>query len=210
MLPSAPTPGFAHVVVGLGNPGAQYETTRHNVGFMVVDALAARLKSGVWRRAGRSLVDEALLEGRRLLLAKPQTFMNRSGKAVEELLAVEEAPCPRLLVVHDDLDLPLGRLRIRDGGGHGGHNGLRSILEILGTGAFVRLKVGIGRPAEGEGVTEHVLSPFEAGEQAVLPGVLLRATDAVESIILEGPERAMNRFNWNQEKGREAWKTSQP
>lgn len=196
------------MVVGLGNPGAKYEDTRHNVGFRVVDEVASRLSAPPWGRWRGSLVAEAVLEGRRLLLAKPQTFMNLSGSAVAELIETGGDPSPPLLVVHDDLDLPFGRLRVKEGGGHGGHNGLRSILDALGTGAFTRLKVGIGRPEDGSDVTEHVLAPFGAGERAVLSDLLLRAAHAVESVILEGPARAMNRFNENPEKGREAWKTS--
>lgn len=186
--------GVSHVVVGLGNPGERYEDTRHNVGFMVLDELGRRLVGRRWERAGRSLLGVAKLGQADLLLVKPQAFMNRSGTAVRELLETEE-PWPRLIVVHDDLDLPYGSLRIREGGGHGGHNGVRSILEQLGSGAFLRLKAGIGRPSEGEGVTEHVLSPFTAEERVALPDLLVQAADAVECIVLEGPARAMNRFN---------------
>jgi PTH1 family peptidyl-tRNA hydrolase len=121
--------------------------------------------------------------------------MNRSGWAVRLLLQASELAPAGMLVIHDDLDLPFGRLRVRTAGGHGGHNGLRSILESLGTGEFLRLKVGIGRPAEGADPVEHVLSPFDANEEAELPRVLDRAADAAECILLEGPPRAMNLFN---------------
>jgi PTH1 family peptidyl-tRNA hydrolase len=140
-------------------------------------------------------VAAARWEGREVLLAEPQTYMNRSGEALRELMEQAGVELERVLVVHDDLDLPFGRLRIRTAGGTGGHNGLRSILEALGTGEFLRLKVGIGRPEEPAGVVEHVLSPFSPGEKAELPAVIERAAQAVESIIVEGPSRAMHRYH---------------
>lgn len=188
-------PGPAWLVVGLGNPGARYQATRHNVGFTVCDLLARRWGAPPWRGACRSRVSAARWEGRDVLLAEPETYMNRSGEAVGELVARTGVELGRVLIVHDDLDLPFGRLRIRTGGGAGGHNGLRSILETLGTGEFLRLKVGIGRPQEPAGVVEHVLSPFSPGEQAQLPAVIERAALAAESIIVEGPSRAMHRYH---------------
>lgn len=188
-------PSADHLVVGLGNPGPRYEATRHNVGFRVVDLVAHRWGAAAWREACRSLVTE--VDRPPAVLAKPATFMNRSGLAVAALLAREPLPLERVVVVHDDLDLPFGRLKIRDGGGHGGHNGIRSIVEALGDGGFLRLKVGIGRPEQGEDVAEFVLSPFGAGEEAVLSDLLARAADALESIVIEGPLRAMHRFHSN-------------
>jgi PTH1 family peptidyl-tRNA hydrolase len=181
-------------VVGLGNPGPRYGSTRHNLGFAVALHLAKRWCAEPWQAGCHSLLTAAQARGRRVWLARPQTFMNRSGTAVGELVAHSGVEIGRVVVVHDDLDLPLGRLRIRARGGHGGHNGVRSVLEALDSGEFVRLKLGIGRPAEGECVVDHVLSRFAPQEQAVLPGLLERAADAVESIIVEGPERAMNLF----------------
>lgn len=133
--------------------------------------------------------------GAAVALARPQTYMNRSGLAVRLLLEAAGAAVSELLVIHDDIDLPFGRLRVRPGGGHGGHNGLRSILESLGTGDFPRLKIGIGRPEEGVDVVDHVLSSFRPEEEADLPALLCAAADAAESILLEGPLLAMNRFN---------------
>lgn len=189
----APTPSW--LVVGLGNPGPRYEATRHNVGFVVVDRFASRGDAGPWRQACGSLVAEARCGDDGVLLAKPQTFMNRSGVALRALAERTGLAPDHVLVVHDDLDLPFGRLRVRIGGGAGGHNGIRSAVEELGTGDFLRLKVGIGRPEPGGDVVAFVLSPFTQEEQAVLPDLIGRAADALGSIIVEGPLRAMNRFH---------------
>lgn len=187
--------GPAWLVVGLGNPGPRYDGTRHNAGFLVVDRVAERWRAEPWRDACRSRVARARGGDHPVLLAQPQTFMNRSGAALRVLVERTGLPPGRVLVIHDDLDLPFGRLRIRVGGGAGGHNGIRSILEELGTGDFVRLKLGIDRPTgKGDGA-DYVLSPFSPDEQAVLDPLLGRAADAVESIIVEGPSRAMNRFH---------------
>jgi len=190
-----PPPAPEWLVVGLGNPGARYVGTRHNLGFLVVEQLARRWRAGPWEPRCQSLVAQARLGKESILLAKPQTFMNRSGQALRELIQWTELPPDRLLVVHDDLDLPLGLLRIRVGGGAGGHNGIRSAVECLGTEGFLRLKGGIGRPEDSREIVDFVLSPFTSGEQEVLPALLGRAVDAVESIIVEGPSKAMNRFH---------------
>lgn len=188
-------PGPAWLVVGLGNPGPSYGATRHNVGFAVCDRLAWRWRAQPWQEACSSRVAAAGFAGETVLLAEPQTYMNRSGEALRALVGWTGLGADRVLIVHDDLDIPFGRLRIRTGGGTAGHNGLRSIMEALGTGDFLRLKVGIGRP-EGAGETaEYVLSPFSPEEQPELPGLLERAADAVECIIVEGPSRAMNRYH---------------
>ncbi|HSH69701.1 MAG TPA: aminoacyl-tRNA hydrolase [Deferrisomatales bacterium] len=183
-----------HLVVGLGNPGPRYGSTRHNIGFAVALRLAGQWRAEPWQARCHSLLATAEVRGRRVWLACPQTFMNRSGAAVAALVEHSGIEIGRVVVVHDDLDLPLGRLRIRVRGGHGGHNGVRSILDVFPSGEFVRLRLGIGRPAEGESVVDHVLSPFLPEEKAVLSGFLERAADAVESIIVEGPARAMNLF----------------
>lgn len=186
------------LVVGLGNPGPEYAATRHNAGFLAVELLARQRGGGSWRTCCHSLVADATLgdpPGRPAVLARPQTYMNRSGPAVRALLERFELPLDSLIVVHDDLDLPFGALRVRAGGGHGGHNGLRSLLESLGTGEFSRVKIGIGRP-EGRGqVVDHVLSPFAPDEAAVLEPLLERAARAAEAVALDGPLPAMNRFN---------------
>jgi len=186
-------PGY--LVVGLGNPGAQYAYTRHNMGFLVVDRLAARAGVRGWAEAALAHVAEAGVEGRPVVLAKPRTYMNRSGMSVLRLVERYGVPLERLVVVHDDLDLAFGVLRIRTRGGHGGHNGLRSILQHLGSGDFVRVKVGIGRPAGKGEVVDYVLGPFDPDQAAELPAVVERAAEAVTHIVLEGPIKAMNRFH---------------
>jgi len=189
-------PAPAWLVVGLGNPGPRYEATRHNMGFLVVDQLASRCSDAArWRQTCGSFTAEGRVGVGSVLLAKPQTFMNRSGEALRQLVASTGLSPDQMVVVHDDLDLPFGRLRIRTGGGAGGHKGIRSAVECLGTGDFLRLKVGIGRPEVPGEVVEFVLSPFRSEEQSALPELLCRAADAVESVIVEGPSRAMNRFH---------------
>ncbi len=192
---SVERPAEGHLVVGLGNPGPRYAATRHNLGFRVVERVAGRWAAGPWRETCHSLVTHARLDGRPAVLARPQTYMNRSGEAVARLLDRFGQDLDRLVVVHDDLDLSFGRLRIRTRGGHGGHNGIRSILAALGEDAFVRLKIGIGRPVGGGTVTNHVLGPFDEDEAARLPALVDRAADAVEHIVWEGPIHAMNRMH---------------
>ena len=194
MPPGFTGPPYDRLVVGLGNPGRKYARTRHNLGFRVVDRFAGRLGVAEWREAAFSQVSGARLEGVRLLLAKPQTFMNRCGDALVPLLRHAGVGLDRTVVIHDDLDLPLGRLRIRERGGHGGHNGVRSLLEAAGTGEFARVRIGIGRPEGGGDVIPYVLGPFAAEEEQALAEVLERATEALACVLTEGPDRAMNRF----------------
>jgi len=181
------------LVVGLGNPGPQYAQTRHNVGFMVVDELAARaglrLRARFSGRFGR-LIDS---EGELLMLA-PQTFMNLSGDAVQPMCAFFRVPPAELLVVHDDIDLPFGELRVKIGGGHAGHNGLRSIAGRLASRDFLRLRIGVGRP-EVASVSDHVLTAFRPGERTHLPKVIEAAADAVRLIDRLGGRGAMNEVN---------------
>ncbi len=176
-------PGRSPVVVGLGNPGRRYERTRHNAGFMVVDELAHR-HGGSWRQKKRAESAPVNLGLAEVTLLKPQTFMNESGAALSGYRAED------LIVVHDDLDLPPGDVRVKVGGGAGGHNGLRSIISRLGNG-FVRVRVGIGRPPAGMGVTDYVLGGMDSAIKDAIP----TAADAVEAVVEEGPEAAMNRFN---------------
>lgn len=182
-------------MVGLGNPGPEYAGTRHNVGFRVVDLLRERWAAEPWRELAGSRVSCGAYKGQDVVLAEPQTFMNRSGPAVMDLVGRWSVELSSTLVVHDDLDLPFGALRIRTRGGHGGHNGLRSILESIGSGAFLRLKVGIGHPLSRADVVDHVLSPFGPEETEALPEVLTRAAEAAEAILAEGPLKAMNHFH---------------
>jgi PTH1 family peptidyl-tRNA hydrolase len=171
------------VVAGLGNPGRSYELTRHNVGFLVADELARR-HGGSWRAKKKAEAASVSLGLKNVTLLKPTTYMNKSGAA----LAGYEAA--QLVVVHDDLDLPVGDVRVKVGGGTGGHNGLRSIIGYLGA-EFVRVRIGIGRPPVGVSVTDYVLGRAEAAMKEAVP----QAADAVEAVLEAGPEAAMNRFN---------------
>ncbi len=190
----APVP-VSWLVVGLGNPGEEYRATRHNVGFHVVDAIAAKLKIDIRRPEFRALTAEAKLGGSMVLLVKPQTFMNQSGRSAAAALESHGLGPERLLAVYDDLDLPLGRLRVRAEGGTGGHRGIASIIEELGTSAFPRIRVGIGRPAEGREVLDHVLSPFDAAEAEPHAAAVERAACCALRITEHGLVRAMEEFN---------------
>ena len=182
------------LIVGLGNPGNQYTGTRHNIGWMVLDRLADRAgRSGRGRQRDASSTIELRSKGLELLLAKPQTYMNDSGIAVRKLLARDRVPIGDLLVVTDDFALPFGKLRFRESGSHGGHNGLRSIVDELGTEKFSRLRIGIGEP--GRGAVDHVLSRFTTDETACLPILLDAAAESVEAWARDGTSKAANRFN---------------
>jgi PTH1 family peptidyl-tRNA hydrolase len=183
------------LIVGLGNPDRRYRRTRHNVGWDVIDRMARRWGVTVDQDDGWARVGTAKVGRHRLLLAKPQTYVNRSGVAVADLLRRHRVKVEDLLVIVDDLDLPLGRLRLRAGGSHGGHNGVRSIIEGLGRDDFPRLRVGIGRPPAGTDPAEFVLTPFREDEHDAMEAALDRATDAVETALREGLPAAMNRFN---------------
>jgi peptidyl-tRNA hydrolase, PTH1 family len=192
------------LVVGLGNPGERYRRTRHNVGFMVVDALAARWGAGRGQVEGEAWTAKADRGGETLVLAKPLTFMNRSGVAVEALLAASGQGPESLVVVLDDAALPLGQIRVRPRGGHGGHNGLRSLLDVLASDEFARVRVGIQKPAPaaageegdpGQDLAEYVLSEFPQEDVLVVQEMVGTAADAVECLLEEGAEAAMNRFN---------------
>jgi len=183
------------LVVGLGNPGLRYEKTRHNVGFMAVDVLGKFLGVKVERKFGLSLTSEAFFEGEKLILAKPQCYMNRSGAAVFELMQYFKLSLGDLIVLHDDMDLELGRLRIRLKGGHGGHRGIGSIISELKTQDFCRIKIGIGRPPQDVDPSDYVLSSFSIEEWEIVRNAVERAGLAVKSILKEGIEMAMNRFN---------------
>lgn len=180
-----------YLVAGLGNPGPRYTGTRHNAGFLVVDELARRW-GGSFRRIGASEVLK--VPGRRVLLFKPQTFMNLSGGAAQAALTRERASLDQLLVVHDDVDLPLGRLRFKQGGGAGGQKGVRDVIDRLGP-DFLRLKIGVGRPPAGRGTDSWVLTRFAPEERAVLERVVTAAADAVELLLEKGLDTAMNTTN---------------
>ena len=181
------------LVVGLGNPGSQYATTRHNIGWMVLDRLADRAGWTGGRERDASRIVWGRFRGLDLTLAKPLTFMNDSGLAVRKLLARERAPLGDLLIVYDDFALPFGKLRFRENGGPGGHNGMRSIVGELGTETFSRLRVGIGAPERG--FVDHVLAPFQPDERERLDSLLDAAADAIEEWARHGTNKAANRFN---------------
>lgn len=183
------------LVVGLGNPGTRYEATRHNVGFRIIDHLAAQYQAGRPRRRFQALVYDLRIEGRRTLLLKPQTYMNRSGEAVAAALHFFHAEPENLLVICDDLNLPLGKLRFRRKGSDGGHKGLRSIIATLGTEDFPRLRVGIGSPPPPMTAIDYVLTPFRSEEQALVPELVERAVEGLRLFLRDGIEAAMNRFN---------------
>ena len=182
------------LIVDLGNPGREYRDTRHNVGFMVVDELARRHHASFRSKFSGALAD-LRLDGRRLALLAPQTYMNESGRSVAGAVRFYKLSLEELLVVHDDVDLDVGRLQARFGGGLAGHNGLRSIVQHLGTSDFLRLRIGVGRPERGDQrpVADFVLSPF--APEADVDGMVARAADGVETLAVEGLEAAQQRFN---------------
>ena len=184
------------LVVGLGNPGAEYARTRHNAGFLVVEEMAQRVKAG-WNfeKKFSALVAKAERDGRKVLFAKPQTFMNLSGGAVSALLNFYQVPLAHLLVVVDDADLPFGEIRLKPKGSSGGHHGLESIEQHVGSREFARLKVGIGRKDGRREITGHVLGKFSTDELPLLEKVLRHAADQAECRVADGIEKAMNRFN---------------
>jgi PTH1 family peptidyl-tRNA hydrolase len=180
------------LIVGLGNPGAEYQGTRHNVGFDVVDELARRWKARP--RIWKSLAELAQAADRGAMLAKPQTFMNASGEAVARVASFYKFEPSDILVVVDDVQLPLGRLRFRSSGSAGGHNGLKSVIEHLGP-EFSRLRIGVGRGDPRWDLSDHVLSPFRPEERELVQQTIPRAADAVETFVENGIAAAMNRWN---------------
>jgi PTH1 family peptidyl-tRNA hydrolase len=182
------------LIAGLGNPGRQYARNRHNSGFMVVARLAKRHGLTLSRRKGRARVAEGIIEGRRVLLAQPQTHMNRSGRSVAALARYFKIPPHQTMIVYDDLDLPLAQLRLRPGGGSGGHKGLKSIIEQLHTQDFPRLRLGIDRPTHGDPV-DYVLQNFTADEWIDVDRAIDRAVNALEHWLAHGIDSAMNAFN---------------
>lgn len=180
------------LIVGLGNPGGQYESTRHNIGFMVVEKLAHELTMGTvsWKEDEKH---KALLYKKGdILFAKPLTFMNNSGIAVQSIMNFYKLSVSDLWVVHDDIDLPLGKIRIREKGGHGGHHGVESIISVLKTDVFVRFRLGIGR---GNNIVDYVLSRFHRNEAGQMKHLVKHSTDAVRMALLEGLDKAQNRFH---------------
>lgn len=184
------------IIVGLGNPGRQYANTRHNAGWMVIDEIAKRAGASGARNRLQAEIIEARYKGYRLVLAKPQTYMNDSGRSVRELLNWYKVSSDDLLVVMDELDIPFGRLRLRPDGSAGGHNGLKSVIREIGTDQFPRLRIGIGRPEQaGKQAIGHVLSTFAPDEQAQLGNVITAAADTVDGWLDDGLLATMNAIN---------------
>jgi len=185
-----------HLIVGLGNPGADYAKTRHNAGFMLADLLAKRWRAD-WSAGKRfqSRVAKAERDGRRAVLCEPQTFMNASGEAVGAMVKFYQLPLKNLVVALDDADLPLGEIRLRPGGSSGGHHGLESIEQHLGSREYGRLRIGIGRKDGAREITGHVLGRLNASEMAVMEKVLARAADQLECWLAHGLQKAMSQFN---------------
>jgi PTH1 family peptidyl-tRNA hydrolase len=186
---------FPYLIVGLGNPGAVYRYNRHNIGFMLVDRVAEQLGVKFSRLESKALLTKGEHQGRRVVLAKPQTYMNLSGQAVGSLVRFYKVPPANLLVAYDDVDLPLGTLRIRPGGGSAGQKGMSSIIDRLGTQDFPRLRLGIGRPPGRMEAADYVLQDFSSGEKDLLRLTLDRAAEAVLVFVAEGLETAMNQYN---------------
>jgi peptidyl-tRNA hydrolase, PTH1 family len=189
------------VIVGLGNPGIEYQFTPHNLGFLTIDRLANDGGVEVRNRNCRALTARAVLEEQQVLLAKPETYMNLSGMAVRELVEKYEADAAKdLIVIYDELDLPLGKIRVRQRGGSAGHNGMESIIGALGSQEFLRIRLGIGPEKKVSDGAKYVLAPFRKSQLKLVDEILETASEAVKVILREGPAAAMNRFNRDPEK----------
>ncbi len=196
MFFSTKTNGAAWLIVGLGNPGEKYENTRHNVGFLVVDELAERQSAPIQRLRFKALTNLLTIAGEKALVMKPVTYMNLSGEAVRPAADFYKIPPERILVISDDTALDPGKLRIRLKGSAGGHNGLKSIIQHLGTDQFPRLRVGVGqKPHPDYDLADWVLGKFQGEDKKTMDAAVKRAADAVECLLREGPERAMSQFN---------------
>lgn len=182
------------LVVGLGNPGSKYRGTRHNIGFDVVDRLAERHRVRLSQEKFDGQFGSGRVASRKVKLLEPETYMNRSGDSVGEAARFYDIDADQIVVVHDDVDLELGRLEIKEGGGHGGHNGLQSLVDALGSSDFVRVRCGVGRPEHGT-VSDHVLGKFDGDERSIADELVENAADALEAILRDGPSGAQNRYN---------------
>lgn len=189
------TPESSYLLIGLGNPGREYQANRHNFGFMLIDRLAVRLNARGLKVQSNAIVTNTTYEDRRLILAKPQTYMNLSGQSIQGLANFYKLPLENLLVAHDDLDLPFGTIRLRPGGGPGGQKGVASTIERLGTKDFARLRLGIGRPPGRMDPPAYVLQNFSREETKILSEILDRAADATLEFVINGLDKAMNKYN---------------
>lgn len=193
--PAAPVETPTFLIAGLGNPGRRYQKTRHNIGFMTLDHLAKRLGESFTRVESKALVAKAMHQGCRLILVKPQTYMNDSGKAIGALVRFYKIPCENLMIVYDDVDLPIGTLRMRPTGGSAGQKGMKSIIQHLGTQDFPRLRIGIDRPPGRMDAAAYVLQPFAKDETDIIQAALESAADSILAYVTQGLENAMNRYN---------------
>lgn len=184
-----------YLIVGLGNPGKEYDSTRHNVGFRVADELARRYGLTFGKKERKAVVATGVIHGKKVILAKPQTYMNLSGEAVRSLVDFYKVDLPNILIICDDLDIPLGTVRLRKSGSAGGQNGIKSVIQHLGTQEFSRLRFGIGRPPGKMQAKDYVLSGFQGDDAILATQVVDRAADAVETWLKEGIEIAMTRHN---------------
>jgi len=184
-----------YLIIGLGNPGREYKDTRHNIGFMLIDHIAVRLDARGMKLQSKAIVISAHYEERKIILAKPQTYMNLSGQSVQGLLHFYKIPIENLIVAHDDLDLPFGTIRIRPSGGPGGQRGMADAIEKLGTKDFPRLRMGIGRPPGRMAAKDYVLQNFSKDDFMVIPDILNKSADAALTFVTDGLNAAMNKFN---------------
>ena len=187
-----------HIITGLGNPGRKYENTRHNLGFTTVDRLAEEHGISVTKSKHKALIGEGRISGQKVLLVKPQTFMNLSGEAVRAVMDYYKEPVENLLVIYDDADIPAGAVRIRKKGGAGTHNGMRSVVSCLGDDGFARIRIGIGTQDDRD-IVDHVLGGFTREEADVMREAVLTAVSAVECMLSEGIDIAMNEYNTRKE-----------
>lgn len=188
------------IIAGLGNPGSEYARTKHNVGWMLVDALAERLGAGDWRQHEKGLVAEARIGAEKVLLVKPQTYMNNSGECIGPLMRWYKLEPEDVIAVHDDMDIPAGMVRIRKKGSAGGHNGIKSLIAHIGSEKFGRVRIGVGRPLPGWSVINHVLAPFSDEDVPKIREAIEYLLPAVECIVSEGYDMAMNKYNPKKEK----------
>lgn len=188
------------IIVGLGNPGSEYAKTRHNVGFMLIDALAEHLNISLWKDKFNAQIAEGRIGIEKVILVKPQTYMNNSGEAVGPLMRWYKLEPEDVIVAHDDLDIPAGAVRIRKKGSSGGHNGIKSLIAHLGSENFARVRLGIGRPLPGWTVVNHVLAPFPAEDKVEVDKAIKYLVPAVECIVKESLDLAMNKYNPKKQK----------
>ena len=184
-----------YLILGLGNPGRRYQFTRHNIGFMVLEKIAARWEVDLKQKSFDALWNRGKIAGTDVLLAMPQTFMNLSGNAVRKLLAYFKVDVNHLIVIHDDLDLPFGKLRLKIGGGDAGHKGLKSITTCLGSADFMRVRMGIGKPSDKSRVEDYVLQRFDSEETDLLQPIVQLASEAVADIVTSGMQQAMAKYH---------------